>query len=69
MKFLLENNFRYGNGFIKEDAENEIRSKIQDLSLKIIKYQDCPELLIGWKKEREEYYNILGGKTILRLVK
>lgn len=66
---MLELNYRYGTGFIKLDAENTIRKKIQELSLKIIKYNDLDDLVKEWKQERNELYNILNMKPRLFLLR
>lgn len=65
---ILKINFIYGSGFIKTDAENTIREKIHELTLKIIKYKDHPELVDEYKHLRNDLYNILGEKKKLVLI-
>jgi hypothetical protein len=61
---LLEINYRYGQGWLKEHTENEIRSLIQSLSLEIIEKPNKRS-----KDIRDKLYKILGNKPILILVK
>lgn len=65
---LLKINYIYGNGFIRESAENTIRKNIHDLTLKIIKYKNHLELVEEYTNLRNEFYDILGENKKLRLI-
>lgn len=66
----LKLNYKYGNGLIKENAESEIRSHIQNLSLLIIQLQKYDNNLAApFIKTRTKLYNIISQKVELSIVK